>query len=58
VSQYTGKVLNSLFLKTQAWMFSCFVPPLVRNYVIRTWLRTFHSRWFDYLELFELCLIL
>jgi len=43
---------------TQAWMFSCFVPPLVRNYVIRTWLRTFHSRWFDYLELVELCLIL
>ena len=30
------KVLNSLFLMMQAWMFSYFVPPLVRNYVVGT----------------------
>ena len=30
------KVLNSLFLMTQAWMSSCFFPTLVRNSVVRT----------------------
>ena len=50
------KVLNSLSLMMQAWMFSCFVPPLVRNPVVRTFNGLFTAN--NYLELVELRLIL
>jgi len=42
------KVLNYLSLIMQAWMFSCFVPPLARNAVVRTMQRTFHSGWLSW----------
>jgi len=40
----------------QAWMFFCFVPPLVCNSVVRTCNRLFTAD--DYPEPVELCLIL
>ena len=49
------KVLNSLSLMMQDWMFSCFVPPLVRHSV-EPCNGLFTPD--DYLELVELCLIL
>jgi len=50
------KVLNDLFLMTQAWMFSCFIPPLARNSVVEPCNGLFAAD--DYLETCWACLIL